>query len=472
MYIDYLIRYRRGREQIEHHLSTSPLCLNLYFREYHVSKLDAILQKMFRCISCGETGNFQLKRHLEAKNSCFQYYSTKFNITEWSELKQKLINLTRSSNSSRRSLQRRIENEASRRRRIDSKTVTNSLNAFRQEVSLANYRFCIQCHQSFLNSGAFEITSQDPMYEEYDLENRSEWKRMNKFWCCHVCKSGGKTNIALSEPMLKMAVINGKEIFYPGANSGEDYLPLSMNSIVMFPSKITKDAPSGKSAVINIYSNPNPSNDLISTMYKNRQIKFNQRKVHCDFYQGEISTNQQRRLYSVSKVIDTSMIKGSSASIRKKRNTFLSQFTQHGQAAVGISIHLDAQNLETFVTAHLCQGTVVTLEMISDINEEYVTHYYKHNHTNSETCDNNCIKTELTQVDGLLAAKYIPIYLCSLSQKQGSFVENFIKNSNFDLYSEHYSFGIDFDLNGSGRIYGLAWTEKCCHFNEARCELE
>ena len=60
----YCSRFRNNRQQVEEHLRDSELCLSLYLREFKVNKLEAILMKLYRCISCGAGGTFQLKRHL------------------------------------------------------------------------------------------------------------------------------------------------------------------------------------------------------------------------------------------------------------------------------------------------------------------------------------------------------------------------------------------------------------------------
>ena len=323
------------------------------------------------------------------------------------------------------------------------------------------------CHQNYLSSGAFEIQSSHAMYEKYELNNKQDWKRMNTFWCCNVCSGDKKPdNTLLHGPMLQMVEENGRKIYYPAENVMENGELLSIDSLIMVPKKPVGSISSKKCSVLNIYSNPDPTNTLISNMYKNRQAKFEQRMLHCDIYEGEINLHQNRELKTIAKIIDTSIIKGSSSNIRKKRNNIISQFTQYGQAAIGINIHVDVNNIETYITTKLCQGSVITLEINGDINEEFSTHYFIHNHTNAEVCDNQCIRTEITEIDEDLDSKFIPVFLSSLSQKHNSFVENFIKNSNFDLHAENYHFGVDFQLDGSARIYGLAWTINCDLFNE------
>ena len=36
----------------------------MYMRENHVNKLESVLLKLFKCLSCESNGKFQLKRHL------------------------------------------------------------------------------------------------------------------------------------------------------------------------------------------------------------------------------------------------------------------------------------------------------------------------------------------------------------------------------------------------------------------------
>ena len=57
-------RFRFSRAQMEAHLKESQLCLNLYLRLFKVNEMEAVLVKIYKCLSCSLTGNSQLKRHL------------------------------------------------------------------------------------------------------------------------------------------------------------------------------------------------------------------------------------------------------------------------------------------------------------------------------------------------------------------------------------------------------------------------
>lgn len=57
-------RYLDTRQEVETHLENSEVCLALYQRFQKVNNLDAVMVRIYRCLSCGIPGNFQLKRHL------------------------------------------------------------------------------------------------------------------------------------------------------------------------------------------------------------------------------------------------------------------------------------------------------------------------------------------------------------------------------------------------------------------------
>ena len=146
---------------------------------------------------------------LEAHSDCFRYYKLRFDVENWPELKVKLHNLTRTSYSSRRSLRRRLEADAYRSRLRDATTVIDSLNKYRKEVSVANYRLCVLCGQFCLETSAIEIDPTDQLYQEQDLENKGNLKRLNKHWLCLLCKSTGKKQEkSFSTPFMKLISFN------------------------------------------------------------------------------------------------------------------------------------------------------------------------------------------------------------------------------------------------------------------------
>ena len=94
--------------------------------------------------------HFYLSFLADSHPSCLNFYKLRYDVQNWHDLKNKLINLTRHARASRTSLKRKLQDAAFAARKKDAKTITQSINQFRNSVSLANYRLCVLCAQYFL----------------------------------------------------------------------------------------------------------------------------------------------------------------------------------------------------------------------------------------------------------------------------------------------------------------------------------
>ena len=148
-------KFKFSREQVEKHLNESETCFLLYLRQERVNCMDGILLKLYRCMCCGAQGKFQLKKHVEQNAKCLNFFETRFKCKTWKEVNAVIIKLLRPSHPSRSSCKRKLENTLMATKRKNAVTVTQGLNKFRKDISLANYRLCVCCHQFFLNSGNF-----------------------------------------------------------------------------------------------------------------------------------------------------------------------------------------------------------------------------------------------------------------------------------------------------------------------------
>ena len=462
----YCVKFCFNRCQLEEHLQQSECCISLYKREMKVNCLNGILVKSYKCMACASRGGFQLKRHLQNHAVCLNFYLEKFQVKDWAELKPKLINLTRCSYKSRTSLKRRLENAALAAKKKDVKTVVESINMYRKDISVANYRLCINCGQNFLSSGALQISATDTRYEDLEL-NKKHLRRMGTFWICTLCESSNKElHFSMAAPVFQEIEIEGKKILYPTNTTQHEEIEIDCWSLILIPNKYSSSFKTNTYS-IPLYKNERVSNELISSMYNNRAAKFALRNMYADIYSAEISNLQNKKLQSVSMIYDDSMIRSSVTWMRKKSNSIFAQFKQFGPAAIAYSMDVDLNNLETKITSKLCEGRVVTIEFIGSCQDEFETKYYEHNHNNSTSCTASCIKTELNGIGDNIKTEDLPIFISSLSQRQASFITNFMKNKNFELFAEEYNSNIDFYLSGSARINGISWTTECESFNAA-----
>ena len=323
------------------------------------------------------------------------------------------------------------------------------------------------CEQFYLHQSATEIVNTDTIYQDLKLDDKLELRRQNKFWSCNCCRSSQTPRLQfLSTPIMKELEVEGHKILYPSEDNGDDSIEVSSNNLVLIPKNYKFGKIQQRNLTVNLFSNQEPTNRLISTLYNIRLSKFAQRKLYADLFEGEIVANQNNRLQSVNKVVDDSMIRSSVSWKHKRKNNIYSQFQQYGQAAIGYSMDVPVDNLESIITSKLCNGEVITLDFMGNESHEYSIVYRLHNHDNTVNCSDGCDTRIIVDSNERLEDKYIPVYIASLSQKHAQFVEQFLKNRNFTLFSEDYFCGIDFYLNGTGRINGLCWSYECIVFNE------
>ena len=181
-------------ENLERHLKNKETCRNLYFRLFRVrsNDIDAILVKLYSCISCYTTTKILLKRHLVKNMNCLEGYRRKFKVKDLESISKKVAALKKSSVPSRTKLSRAFETQNLKKKRDDEKrnqSVTMSLNDYRSSVQLANYKCCAVCQANFNETGAKEVKPSDEMFKAANLDSPTKkvLRRMEKFWLCDSC---------------------------------------------------------------------------------------------------------------------------------------------------------------------------------------------------------------------------------------------------------------------------------------------
>ena len=80
------------------------------------------------------------------------------------------------------------------------------------------------------------------LFEELNLSNNLNFKRMDKFYCCNTCKSS-HINIEdiIISPLLKMVNIKGYNIYYPIENDDNNSMEdneINATDLVMIPKNL------------------------------------------------------------------------------------------------------------------------------------------------------------------------------------------------------------------------------------------
>ena len=68
-----------NKENLEAHLNDCEDCKTSYFRDLKVTKVDAVLCLLFKCLFC-ESGPAKLSLHLATSQDCYDNYCTKFGV--------------------------------------------------------------------------------------------------------------------------------------------------------------------------------------------------------------------------------------------------------------------------------------------------------------------------------------------------------------------------------------------------------
>ena len=471
----------KTRESLEQHLNDSEVCYNLYCRMLKVRSIDAVLLKLFPCLGCDKDGNFKLALHLSKSPSCFEKYKDRFGGQDTKEISKRIKNITRQSNKSRQSLSRKIENVKAKDFRAETKTVTEAINGFKTSTALSNYKRCIRCSGNFLDSATKEVDLSSIENEEEIALLRPEFKRMNKFFMCHIC-SGGRTSeqVGSQSNIFTAEVKNGTKILKPSNDnplptfevSGREQvlIPTNLGSLKIFERK-KLDQPSNIRRIL--YNCEKPSVEDFSSLYVDRLLKFKHRKDFFDRVLGTICDDRQRVLSSIKPIIDTSSIHASEHWEEAKRNANKFRFRQHGPVSIGFRIVTDPSDIETIATCLVIEGKVITVTFEGDEGFDLKTKYYLHPHNSSEEClGESCQKQDLEEIlEGsqieTFNPRYSSTYICSVYQKTHALVENLIKTKSVDLYSEDYFVGVNFNSKGNAIIEGSLWTPPCDSLNEA-----
>ena len=83
-----------SRESLYAHLRQSVSCRNDYFSYLNVTKLDAVICLLFRCLFCND-GPARLATHLRSSPGCFNSYCTKFGVGTIRDVMSKVSALKR-----------------------------------------------------------------------------------------------------------------------------------------------------------------------------------------------------------------------------------------------------------------------------------------------------------------------------------------------------------------------------------------
>merc|ERR1711888_402309 len=158
---------------------------------YGVSSLETLVAKLFSCEMCYEQKRINFQSHLGRKKECLRKYRLKFGLKDIEKINAKVKALKRKAYPSRSPVAQKSKYERLR----ESKSLFKSLNEYRENTALGNYKLCIQCRANYREFGAKEVKKEkiEKCEEKYKTQKavthiitgnkKSEWEG-----CCQEVK--------------------------------------------------------------------------------------------------------------------------------------------------------------------------------------------------------------------------------------------------------------------------------------------
>ena len=380
------------------HLQQSERCLTLYSRRLHVKSHEAVLCLLFECLFCTDRVP-KLFIHLEHSEDCRLQYMGKFNVDNSRAAVDKVIKLKRTGYKSRRSLSRAVENERSKKRKLNemrNEPEDTFLNLHINQNLFSNFRTCMICQCNLIAAEEVTINSDCVRSGAVSLENKDYLKRFGKFFICKHCNNDGAETIEIVPPQVVMKVLQDgdRHLFLPKKNDeleeeqdqmGEPVDNLKQVSI-MFPcsteslkSVKTEDnmkSLSGFQIQKLLYGNNPFDQNTAGLIYQHQLLKYKKAKDSGDLYSGKIVDN--RTLTNIKMCTNESRIVGSESWRRNQTSELVWKRRQLGKVSLKIRVTFPFDDPQTLATSLVQRGTVVTATLrggdTGELDREYFVH--------------------------------------------------------------------------------------------------
>ena len=458
-------------------------CKFLYLKFYGVSSLESLVAKLFSCEMCYETKRINFQSHLGRKKECLRKFRLKFGLDDVKKIDTIVKNQKRKAFPSRSPVVLKSKYDSMR----ESKTLFKSLNEYRENTALGNYKLCIQCRANFREFGAKEVKKEDELFERFQLDSKENMllRRFETFYLCNSCLKMEELIEDDEEATCSLGVtaVDRDVTFFPQTNENYDScMPVCQNNVKLwYPNTLdavenvvkVKTQKSKNKSLINIYKNQVVENSTISDLYKMECQKYKKMKEE-NLYTGIVNcqTNTVNGLKRVSTCGRISCSKDwfySNAAKMKDRQD------QFGCIHASIQIDLNFSTPDVIATA-LIQGNVpVTMEKKGLANGEIEIKYIVHLDHNSDTnCSKDCRRRQrledFLEESGFAVEEaqnaFTATYVSSCHQKLFSFANSIIQAPASGLFSHDYQLHLTFDQDGRGSMIGCFWPDALSSINE------
>ena len=461
---------------------THKSCRILYLKIYRVSCLQSLVSKLFSCEMCFEQKRINFQTHLEKNKQCLMKFQLKFGLEDIKKIDAKVKAVKRRTFPSRSSVVLKSKYETMR----DSKSLSASLNEYRENVALGNFKLCIQCHSNYREFGAKEVKQDDELFERFNLDSQ-ENKILRRFETFFICNSCLKLEECIEDDeeansSLGVFAKNDDVTFFPPRDEINDpCMAVSQKNVKLwFPNTFeavehleTTKLQKNK-CLVNLYKTQAVENSTISDLYKLECQKYQKRMeaelLFCGIINHQTNTvDNLRRISTCAKISCSKDWYAANASRMKERQE------QFGSIHATLKIDLENESPDVIATALLQLDVPVTLEKKGLANGELeITYMLHHDHESDTNCSTDCkVKSNIEdyvndsgfRIEDAFNS-FTGTYVSSCHQKLVSFAKSILQAPGSGLYSHDYQLHLSFDKDGMASIVGSFWPDALNSIND------
>ena len=461
--IDHLKRERNKR------------CFFFYSKMYQVTTFESLVAKLFSCEMCYNQERIDFRKHLKKNRGCLAKFRKKFQVEDIGKIQMKMMAIKRKTFPSR-------SNQY-------GKTISQFLNEYRENVSLGNFKLCVQCHSNFRKYGAKVITENDEMFERLKLssEENKTLRRFEAYYICNSCLKAEEDSKNNEELKCNLSLYEEHEnvAFFPSTEAlSEAGMAITKRHVkIWYPYTIDAVEESSKfndnklkiESVSNMYKTEDVDTSDISSLYHVEYKKYQSIKEKNNLYTGIIDSSTTRRVINIQEITNCSKIAGSKDWFNVHATRMKDWQEQLGLIHATILIDLPMDSPDIIATALIQKGIPVTIEKRGLGNGELELLYKVHlDHKSDTDCSSDCVNIvsleEYITTTGFhideASYEYIGTYVSSCHEKIISFTRSIIEAPASGLFSEDYQLYLSFDDRGKASILGCFWPHDLKDVNE------
>ena len=446
-------------------------CLFLYLKMHQVNTLEGLIAKLFSCEMCCNQERINFEKHLKKNKRCLEKYKLKFQEEDIRKIHEKVKALKRKTFPSRSSNY--------------CKSLSESLNEYRENVAFGNFKLCVQCNANFREYGAREVKENEELFERFKLSSQEKrnLRRFEAYYLCNACAKSEK--VTNNDEESKSILAHYEEhhdvtFFPPKVALSEPGKPVNqINVKIWYPFSIDaveKSPNCGKTKCMSdMYKTRAIDTSDISALYQHELKKYENAKEREELYTGLIRDFETKKVDNIRKVSSCSKIAGSKDWFEVQISRMKERQEQLGFIHATIKINLPKESPDIVATALVQTGIPVTIEKRGLGNGELQLSYRIHlDHKSDTNCSSDCktkmsleeyiTHTEFHIEDGSNA--YTGTYVSSCHQKIISFARSIIQAPASGLCSQDYQLFLSFDDKGMASIVGCIWPDELNEINE------